>query len=191
MPGAFPGLEPRRLAAGWSWEFLSGESGTAGSRACGNAEGSPETSPMRRISREGGIGVAVSALTVGAMAIDHLIGTEDEPGDDPGLADPTAFLISVAISLLLAALLFGVVVRRAARDDPGRVANKGACVQPPRSPRDGAPVSRGALSLAGAGIALGLLGRESARSGLATAAIAIGVLVTSLGAGAYVAALVA
>ena len=79
---------------------------------------------MRRISREGGIGVAVSALTVGAMAIDHLIGTEDEPGDDPGLADPTAFLISMAISLLLAALLFGVVVRRAARDDPGRVAIK-------------------------------------------------------------------
>jgi hypothetical protein len=35
-----------------------------------------------RLSRETGIGVAVSALAVGAMAIDHLIGTEQEPGDD-------------------------------------------------------------------------------------------------------------
>lgn len=66
----------------------------------------------------------VSALTVGAMAIDHLVGTEDEPGDDSGLADPAASLISVAVSLILAALLFGIVVRRAAWDDPDRAARK-------------------------------------------------------------------
>jgi hypothetical protein len=39
---------------------------------------------MRRISREAGIGVSVSALAVGAMAIDHLIGTEEEPATIPG-----------------------------------------------------------------------------------------------------------
>jgi hypothetical protein len=41
---------------------------------------------MRRISREAGIGVVVSGLGVGAMAIDHPIGTEEDPGDDSGLA---------------------------------------------------------------------------------------------------------
>ena len=56
--------------------------------------GCRHSAAMRAISRETGIGVAVSALTVGAMAIDHLVGTDDEPGDDPGLADPPAFLIS-------------------------------------------------------------------------------------------------
>ena len=124
------------------------------------------------------------------MAIDHLVGTEEEPGDDSGVADPAAFLISVVLSLALAALLFGIVVRRGARDDPDRAARKAiACsilaVLAIALLFLGLP-----FPLAGAGIALGLLGREGSRRRLATAAVAIGVLVIALGAGAYVAALV-
>src|ERR687897_2221407 len=52
------------------------------------------------------------ALGLAAMAVDHLI------GDDPGLEDPPAFLISAAIILAITTLLFGRVVRRAR--DPSR-----------------------------------------------------------------------
>jgi hypothetical protein len=141
--------------------------------------------------REAAIAVVVGAVSVVTMAIDHLIGTEDEPGDDPGLDDPAAFLISVTLSLLLAALLFGVVVRRAARDDLSRVATKAMAYSLLAIPALALLFLGVPFPLAGAGIALGLLGREGRRSGLATAAVAIGVLVISLGAGAYVAALVA
>jgi hypothetical protein len=145
---------------------------------------------MGRISRETGIGVAVSALAVGAMAIDHLIGTESEPDDDPGLADPATFLISVALSLTLAALLFGVVVRRGARDDPDRAARKAIACSLLAVPAIALLFLGLPFPLAGAGIALGLLGREGSRRRLATAAVGISALVIALGAGAYIAALV-
>ena len=67
--------------------------------------------------RETAVAVAVSALAVGAMAIDHLIGTESEPGES-GLADPGAFALAVVLTLILVALFFGLVVRRAVRDEP-------------------------------------------------------------------------
>jgi hypothetical protein len=145
---------------------------------------------MGRVSRETGIGVAVSALAVGAMAIDHLIGTESEPDDDPGLADPATFLISVALSLTLAALLFGVVVRRGARDDPDRAARKAIACSLLAVPAIALLFLGLPFPLAGAGIALGLLVREGSRKRLATAAVGIGALVIALGAGAYIAALV-
>jgi hypothetical protein len=145
-----------------------------------------------RLSRETGIGVAVSALAVGAMAIDHLIGTEQEPGDEPGLADPAAFLISVALSLALAAFLFGVVVRRAVRDDDAdRAASKAISLSLPALPAMALLFLGLPFPLAGAGVALGLLGREGARRRIATTAVVIGVLVIAVGAGAYVGALVA
>lgn len=56
-----------------------------------------------------GVGVA---LGFAGMAVDHLV------GDDPGLEDPPAFLISAAVILVITTLLFGRVVRRAR--DPGR-----------------------------------------------------------------------
>ena len=34
-----------------------------------------------RVSREPGIAIGVAAIAVGTMAIDHLIGTEREPGE--------------------------------------------------------------------------------------------------------------
>ena len=46
------------------------------------------------------------------MAVDHLL------GDDPGLEDPPTFLISAAIILVIATLLFGLVGGRAIRVVP-------------------------------------------------------------------------
>ena len=145
---------------------------------------------MRRIPREAAIGVAVSAIAVGAMAIDHLIGTEEEPSDDSGLADPAAFLISVALTLALAAFLFSVVVRRAAREDADRAATKALVCSLLAIPAMALLFLGLPFPLAGAGVALGLLGREGMRRGRATAAVAIGVLVIAVAAVAYVAALV-
>lgn len=159
--------------------------------ACGGAEESLEGVAMRRISREAGIGAAVSTLAVGAMSIDHLIGTEQEPGDDPGLADPAAFLISVALSLALAAFLFGVVVRRAVRDDDAdRAASKAIASSLLAVPAMALLFLGLPFPLAGAGVALGLLGREGTRKRIATTAVVIGVLVIAVSAGAYVGALV-
>jgi hypothetical protein len=145
---------------------------------------------MDRISREAAIGVAVSALAVGAMAIDHLIGTESEPDDDPGLADPAAFLIGAALSLALAALLFGVVVRRGARDDPDGAATKAIACSLLAVPAIALLFLGLPFPLAGAGIALGLRGRKGRSKRLATAAVAIGAVVLALCAAAYIAALI-
>jgi hypothetical protein len=144
---------------------------------------------MRPRSRDLAVALIVSALVVGEMAVDHLIGTEEEPGEEAGLADPTAFVLSVAVALALLALLFGVVVRRL-RDDPdsaGRYAIVPSLLAIPAL----ALVFLGVpLPLAGAGIALGWRGREGARKRLATAAIAIGALVIALTIAGYIAALV-
>ena len=59
-------------------------------------------------SRENVIGAAVTALALVAMVFDHLL------GDDPGLEDPVAFLVSAAFVLFTAGIVFGVV--RAARE---------------------------------------------------------------------------
>ena len=141
------------------------------------------------ISRETAIAVAVSALAVGAMAIDHLIGTEEEPGDAAGLADPAAFVISAALSLALAAFLFGVVVRRARRDDPERAARKAIICAGLALPAMALLFLGMPFPLPGAAIALGLLGRKGTRRPIATVAVVIGALALALGTGAYVGAL--
>ena len=143
------------------------------------------------ISRETAIGIAVAAVAVGAMAIDHLIGTESDPGEDAGLADPPAFLISTGVSLGLAAILFGFVVPGAAREDPERAARKAIVWSVLAVPAMALLFLGVPFPLAGAGIALGLLGREGPRKRLATAAIGIGALVLFVCTSAYVVALVA
>jgi hypothetical protein len=122
------------------------------------------------------------------MAIDHLIGTEDEPGDEAGLADPAAFASASRCRSpsrpSTSASSFGVrrgtipIGRRGRRSSAG-------------SWRLGRWRPRPALSTGRRRIALGLLGRCGSRAGVATAAVAIGALALALGAGAYVVALLA
>ena len=72
------------------------------------AAGAVGEAPAGTLSRSewafAGLGVV---LGLGAMAVDHLL------GDDPGLEDAGAFVLTAAVVLVAAALLFGLVVRRA------------------------------------------------------------------------------
>jgi hypothetical protein len=145
---------------------------------------------MPRASKEGAVALAASVLLIAEMAVDHLIGTEDEPGDESGLADPGAFMLSVLLSLALLAVLFAVVVRRA-RADPDDAATKALTSSVLAVPALALLFLGLPLPFAAAGIALGLRGRESRRRRAATAAVAIGALVIAVTAAAYIAALVA
>jgi hypothetical protein len=109
-------------------------------------------------------------LGLAAMAVDHLI------GDDPGLEDPPAFLISVAIILTITALLFDRVVRRAR--DPGRAGFIVAVLAVASLPLIWLGVP---FVVAPAAIALGRRGDGR----LATAAVAIGGVAMLLVTGAY------
>jgi hypothetical protein len=120
--------------------------------------------------REWAIGIGVTVLALVAMVFDHLL------GDDPGLEDPVAFVVAGALTLATTGIVFGVVVPRA-RSSPARAARRALVLS---------LISFVAIALiwlgvtfvlAGGAIALGLLGREGERKRLATAAIAIGVLV--------------
>jgi hypothetical protein len=130
------------------------------------------------ISQETAIGVGVTAVALVAMAFDHLV------GPDPGLEDPIAFVISAALTLAVAFVLFGVLI--------------------PRTKRGSAPVERAAtrggilvvvaflsisliwlgvtFPIAGAALALGLMGRNASRRWPALAAIVVGSIVLILAA---------
>jgi hypothetical protein len=140
-----------------------------------------------RLSRETWIGVGTLVLAVAAMAVDHLFGT-DPDSDDSFPVDPAAFLISVGVSALLAAFLFGRVVPRAKarRSESERTAVQAAvCSGLAVVPGIGLLWLGFPLVLAGGGIALGLLGRRGERRRLATAAVVLGMIVVVFGAGAY------
>jgi len=111
------------------------------------------------------------ALGLGAMAVDHLL------GDDPGLEDPPVFLLSAAIVLAIAVVLFGRVVRRA--HEPRLAGFIVALLSVASLPLIwlGAP-----FAIAPAAIALGI--RSAGRRALA--AVVIGVVVLLLVTGAYV-----
>jgi hypothetical protein len=122
-------------------------------------------------SRDWALVSAGICLGLAAMAVDHLL------GDDPGLEDPPAFLISAAIILVTAALLFGLVVQRTR--DPRRASFIVAALSVLSLPLIWLGVP---FAVAPAAIALG----DRGEGRLAIAAIAIGVLVLVLVTGAYV-----
>jgi len=135
------------------------------------------------LSRATWIGVAVTALAVAAMAVDHLM------GDDPAvLEDPFAFALSAVLCVALAAFVFGRLVPRtkAASDYAERASRRAlvlsalAVIGAPLVFWLGLP-----FVLAGGGVALGLLGSDGSRRRIALAAIALGMLVIGLGAVGY------
>jgi hypothetical protein len=143
-----------------------------------------------QISRETAIAIGVSILAVGAMAIDHLIGTESGADDDFPV-DLPAFLVGTAVSLALVAILFRVFIPPAVEAAPERAGRK-AIVFSALSVPGLALVFLGVpFPLAGAGIAIGLHGMEAREARLATAAVLLGGAVLVLCVGAYVIALIA
>jgi hypothetical protein len=136
--------------------------------------------PMRR--RDSLIAAIVVAVSVVTMAIDHLFGTESEPGESWPV-DPSAFVLSMAIALALTAVLFRFVVRPARAENATRRAIVCSVLAVLTVPLLFLAVP---FPFAGAGIALGLAGRTRA----ATAAAAVGALVLAVGLVAYVVAAV-
>jgi hypothetical protein len=128
------------------------------------------------LSRETAIGLFACALAVAAMAVDHLI-----PGD------PIAFLVTSALALALAALLFGrLIPRTKASPDSSTVAGRRGIVVSLLATLSIPTLFVGfPFVLGAAGVALGLLGR-SGRRRLATAAMVIGMLVVLFSTGVYV-----
>jgi hypothetical protein len=139
-----------------------------------------------RISREAAIGVVVSLLAIGALAVDHLIG-ESEPGEtDSFPVDTPAFVLTSLLSLTLVAVLFRYVVRRSRTDDARPLARKAlafAVLAIVTIPLVFAGVP---FAVAGAAIALGLLAWDRGSHRAGAAAMVLGVLVVGLGVGVYV-----
>ena len=134
-----------------------------------------EGAPVARgVSREAWIGGAATAVAVGAMAVDHLLGN-DADDDETGLVDPSTFGISAGLSIAVAVFLFGLVVPRARAHGPDRAARVGlACSVLSIVPGFlvlwlGVP-----FVVAGAGVALGLAALERGTARLGIAAVAVG-----------------
>lgn len=125
------------------------------------------------------IAICVSALAVAAMAVDHLM------GDDPGLEDAPMFAISCALTLTLAALVFGRIVPNAkAAGRAGRdalILSSVAIVPGIATLWLGLP-----FVLAGGGLALGVFAWRSARERRGAIAIVLAVLMLGFGTIAYV-----
>jgi drug/metabolite transporter (DMT)-like permease len=137
----------------------------------------------RSLTRETWIGIAVTSLAVGAMAVDHLMG--DDP---PILEDPLTFAISTTLCVALALVLFARLVPRVkVAPDAGERAAKWALALSALGLVGGPLLFWLGLPfvLAGGGLALGLLGRGSDRRRLALAAVAVGSFVIALGAVGY------
>jgi hypothetical protein len=145
--------------------------------------------PARRDSNVLLVGLVALLIAVGAMAVDHLIGTERT--DDEGLVDPAMFSISVVLSLAVAAVLFGWFIPHERRHGPERSARSGLVCSIASVVPGLAFIWVGfPFVVAGAGLALGIEGRSGTRRTEAAAAVVIGALVLVLGSVAYVVAAV-
>ena len=148
-----------------------------------------EGSFARRDTRVALVGLVALVVAVGTMAVDHLLGTQR--ADDDGLVDPTMFVISVVLSLAVAAVLFGWLVPRERRHGPERSARSGLVCSIASIVPGIAFVWVGfPFVVAGAGVALGLEGRRGTRRVEAGAAVVIGGLALVLGTVAYAVAAV-
>jgi uncharacterized membrane protein YozB (DUF420 family) len=135
------------------------------------------------------MGVAVTALAVATMAVDHLVGTDRGEGDE-GAVDPGAFLVTAGLSLVVAFVVFGRVVPRA-REDPVR-ADRRALVCSLLAVATlplaflGFPVVLG-----GGAVALGLIARRGVHRRVGAIAVALGSSVLLLGSLVYTVAALA
>jgi hypothetical protein len=122
--------------------------------------------------------IGATALAVVAMFFDHMLDFEE-----PFPADWPAFAISVVLILVLAAIVFGGVVRRTTASPEGRdLAGKRALVCSLLSVLALPAIWLGLpFVLAGGGITLGALGHRGRRRRLALAAIVIGAIVVVVG----------
>jgi hypothetical protein len=134
------------------------------------------------------VGLVALVVAAGAMAVDHLLGTSGGDGDDFPV-DPAMFGISIVLSVATAALLFGWLVPRERRLGPERAARSGLVCSVSSVVPGLALVWVGVpFVFAGAGVALGLEGRQGKRRREATAAVLVGALALVLGALDYLVA---
>lgn len=129
--------------------------------------------------------LASLGVALGAMAVDHLLGTEREDGEG-GLADPATFAVTAVLCLVTAALVFGWAAPRARARGPERM----AAVALASSVLAVVPGAAFAwlgfpFVVAGGGVDLGLEARLGPRRRLALVAVVVGVAFLALGALAY------
>jgi hypothetical protein len=134
-------------------------------------------------AREKAVGAVAVLAAVLAMAIDHLFGTDDD-GDTERFAEPGVFLGTAAAALIATLLLFRFVVRRTV-GEPYRAATRAIACSLLAVLALPLLFLAAPFPLAGAGVALGLIGREGRRRRLATTGVVLGLAVMVLGVGAY------
>jgi hypothetical protein len=141
-------------------------------------------------NRETAIAIGVSALGVACMAIDHLVGTASERGEDDSFpVDAGAFVLGSLLIVVLAVALFGRLVRRAVRNEPDRAIAKAIAVTVLAVLTLPVLFIGVPFPFAGAGIALGLHARTGSRRWLAEGIVGVDVLLLALATVAYVVAL--
>ena len=148
------------------------------------------------IGRETTIGIGAAALGVACMAVDHLVGTEPEPGEDDSFpVDPAAFALGSGTAVVLTLALVAWLVPRTVAGEPERVARTaivlgalGVVTVPLVFLAVPFPLTVAAVDReravqcprAGAAVSLGLRDRATARRRRASAAVVLGSLVLAL-----------
>ena len=123
------------------------------------------------------------------MAIDHLVGTDRSDGDEGFPVDPPMFAIAVVLCVGTFLLLFGLVVPRARAAGLDRATRTGLVLSILSVIPGVALLWVGIpFVFAGAGIALGIEGRQGDRRAEGTVAVVLGGVVLVAGVLAYLVA---